>query len=59
MFYICQLEMCVCAAKNSDFALADDAVVLDLSVLNSVTVDVDKKVCLMLCLYMGDWLPNS
>ena len=36
--------MCVCAAKNSDFALADDAVVIDLSDLNTVTVDVKGKV---------------
>ena len=40
-----QLEMCVCAAKNSDFALADNAVVIDLSDLNSVTVDIQSKVC--------------
>ena len=37
--------MCVCAAKNSDFALADNAVVIDLSDLNTVTVDVQSKVC--------------
>lgn len=37
--------MCVCAAKNSDFALANDAVVIDLSDLNTVTVDVEGKVC--------------
>ena len=36
--------MCVCAAKNSDFALAEDAVVIDLSDLNMVTVDVEGKV---------------
>lgn len=36
--------MCVCAAKNSDFALVEDAVVIDLSDLNSVTVDVENKV---------------
>ena len=36
--------MCVCAAKNSDFALAEDAVVIDLSDLNTVTVDVEGKV---------------
>lgn len=35
----------MCAAKNSDFALADDAVVIDLSDLNTVTVDVEGKVC--------------
>ena len=40
--------MCVCAAKNSDFALADDAVVIDLSDLNTVTVDVQSKVCVLL-----------
>ena len=40
--------MCVCAAKNSDFALADDAVVIDLSDLNTVTVDVQSKVCVPL-----------
>ena len=40
-----QLEMCVCAAKNSDFALADNAVVIDLSDLNTVTVDVQSEVC--------------
>ena len=39
-----QLEMCVCAAKNSDFALADNAVVIDLSDLNTVTVDIQSKV---------------
>ena len=39
-----QLEMCVCAAKNSDFALADNAVVIDLSDLNTVTVDTQHKV---------------
>ena len=39
-----QLEMCVCAAKNSDFALADNAVVIDLSDLNTVTVDTQRKV---------------
>ena len=43
-----QLEMCVCAAKNSDFALADNAVVIDLSDLNTVTVDVQSKVCVPL-----------
>ena len=36
--------MCVCAAKNSDVALAEDAVVIDLSVLKTVTVDVEGKV---------------
>lgn len=40
-----QLEMCICAAKNSDFALVDGAVVIDLSDLNTVTVDVEGKVC--------------
>ena len=40
--------MCVCAAKNSDFALANDAVVIDLSDLNTVTVDVQSKVCVQL-----------
>ncbi|CAH3109903.1 unnamed protein product [Porites lobata] len=39
-----KLEMCVCAAKNSDFALANGAVVIDLSDLNTVTVDVQSKV---------------
>ena len=39
--------MCVCAAKNSDFALAKDAVVIDLSDLNTVTVDVQSKVCVL------------
>ena len=34
----------MCAAKNSDFVLADDAVVMDLSDLNTVTVDVEGKV---------------
>ena len=43
-----QLEMCVCAAKNSDFALANGAVVIDLSDLNTVTVDVQSKVCVQL-----------
>lgn len=42
-----ELEMCVCAAKNSDFALADDAVVIDLSDLNTVTVDVEGKVAVV------------
>ena len=41
-----QLEMCVSAARNSDFALADDAMVIDLSYLNTVTVDVQSKVCM-------------
>ena len=36
----------MCAAKTSDFVLADDAVVMDLSDLNIVTVDVENKVCL-------------
>ena len=36
--------MCVCAAKNSDFALAEGAVVMDLSDLNTITVDVEGKV---------------
>ena len=36
--------MCVCAAKNSDVALAEDAVVIDLSDLKTVTVDVEGKV---------------
>ena len=40
--------MCVCAAKNSDFALANGAVVIDLSDLNTVTVDVQSKVCVPL-----------
>lgn len=39
-----ELDMCVCAAKNSDFAMVDDAVVINLSDMNSVTVDVEKKV---------------
>ena len=43
--------MCVCAAKNSDFALANDAVVIDLSDLNTVTVDVQTKVCVPLDYY--------
>ena len=34
----------MCAAKNSDFALAEDAVVIDLSDLKTVTVDVEGKV---------------
>ena len=42
--FLFQLEMCVCAAKNSDFALADNAVVIDLSNLNTVTVDIQSKV---------------
>ena len=37
--------MCVCAAKNSEFALADGAVVIDLSDLNNVAVDRESKVC--------------
>ena len=37
--------MCVCAAKNSEFALADSAVVIDLSDLNNVAVDIESKVC--------------
>ena len=37
--------MCVCAAKSNEFALADGAVVIDLSDLNTVTVDVERKVC--------------
>ena len=40
-----QLEICVCAAMNSEFAYVDDAVVIDLSDINSVTVDVQSKVC--------------
>ena len=43
--------MCVCAAKNSDFALANDAVVIDLSDLNTVTVDVQSKVCVPLDIF--------
>ena len=43
-----QLEMCISAARNSDFALVDDAVVIDLSYLNTVTVDVQSKVCVLL-----------
>jgi len=39
-----KLEMCVCAAKNSEFALADGAVVIDLSDLNNVAVDRESKV---------------
>ena len=31
---------------NSEFAYVDDAVVIDLSDINSVTVDVQSKVCL-------------
>ena len=46
VFIFFQLEMCVSAARNSDFALADDAVVIDLSYLNTVTVDVQSKVCM-------------
>lgn len=42
--------MCVCAAKNSDFAMADDAVVINLSDMNNVTVDVEKKVCVVIIL---------
>lgn len=42
--------MCVCAAKNSDFAMADDAVVINLSDMNSVTVDLEKKVCVVIIL---------
>jgi len=34
----------VCAAKNSNFVLAEDAVVIDLSDLKTVTVDVEGKV---------------
>ena len=37
--------MCVCAAMNSEFALVEDAVVIDLSDLNSVTVDEENEVC--------------
>lgn len=40
-----QLEICVCAAMNSEFAYVDGAVVIDLSDINSVTVDVQSKVC--------------
>lgn len=50
LWYILQLDMCVCAAKNSDFAMADDAVVINLSDMNSVTVDVEKKVCVVIIL---------
>ena len=39
--------MCVCAAKNSDFSLAEGAVVMDLSDLNTVTVDVEGKVFIL------------
>ena len=51
-----QLEMCVCAAKNSDFALANDAVVIDLSDLNTVTVDVQSKVCVQLDFFNKKWI---
>ena len=34
----------MCAAKTSDFVLADGAVVMELSDLNTVTVDVENKV---------------
>ena len=37
--------MSVCGGKNSDFTLVDDAVVIDLSDLNTVSVDVESKVC--------------
>lgn len=50
LWYILQLDMCVCTAKNSDFAMADDAVVINLSDMNSVTVDVEKKVCVVIIL---------
>ena len=50
LWQILQLDMCVCAAKNSDFAMADDAVVINLSDMNSVTVDVEKKVCVVIIL---------
>ena len=45
LFIQLQLEICVCAAMNSEFAYVDDAVVIDLSDINSVTVDVQSKVC--------------
>lgn len=36
--------MCICAAMNSEFAFVNDAVVIDLSDLNTVTVDMESKV---------------
>lgn len=42
-----ELEICVCAAKNSEFAYVDGAVVIDLSDINSVTVDVQSKVAIV------------
>ena len=48
VFILFELEMCISAARNSDFALVDDAVVIDLSYLNTVTVDVQSKVCMQL-----------
>ena len=46
LFIQLQLEICVCAAMNSEFAYVDGAVVIDLSDINSVSVDVQSKVCL-------------
>lgn len=42
-----ELEICVCAAMNSEFAYVDDAVVIDLSDINSITVDVQSKVAIV------------
>lgn len=42
-----KLEICVCAAMNSDFAFVDDAVVIDLSDMNTVSVDVQSKVVIV------------
>ena len=36
--------MCVWAGGNSDFAVADDAVVIDLSEMKTVAVDTQNKV---------------
>lgn len=42
-----ELEICVCAAKNSEFAYVDGAVVIDLSDINSITVDIQSKVAIV------------
>ena len=39
-----QLDICAMCGGNSDFALADNAVVVDLSDMRAVTVDVKTKV---------------
>lgn len=42
-----ELEICVCAAMNSEFAYVDGAVVIDLSDINSITVDIQSKVAIV------------